>query len=860
MQRRSFLQATGAGVPTVRLLQTEAAGKFTPVPLEKLFTASARDFGPRPWARNEPGVTDNLIRPPAGGQRLRGLPFELAPEGVDGKCWAVVSNKGYPWTARTVEVPLEGTARFLCVAQFCDWEKAEFDPESPEEMEGIGAVLAEASLLYEDGAARTFPVRRRFEVNPPAAAWGRECFNAMQSNSWRSVGLEAPLEHGTDWGMQQQAVRYQAVSRTALWIWALENPRPEQRLKALRLDARGDELLALCGLTLFHGRENPLRHERRRLYRVTLPAGGDAGRWKVETDLGIVVRTFAGSEFLPEQWLRAGTAGLGERQQPKADARHLYVEIACSNEATLTLRNDESGARYDFDLSAPEKSGLRVEAAEQDKSWVHGRILDSASGRPVAARIAFRTRDGRYLPPYGHRAEVNTGWFQDYGADVQLGHSAFAYVDGTFQMELPAGEVYVEISKGFEYEAVRQRLVIQPGQRALDLRLDRLYDWRMRGWVTADTHVHFLSPSTALLEAQAEGLNLVNLLAAQWGDLYTNVGDLAHGHLVSRDAETLVAVGTENRQHLMGHLGLLGGHGAPVFPMSADGPSEAFTGDPMWTSMADWADACRKREGLVVAVHFPNPNAELAAEIVRGKVDALELYPRGDGTFRTLAYQEWYRYLNCGYRLAAAGGTDKMSAAVPVGGNRTYAFLGNAEFSFANWAAAVRAGRTFSTTGPLLDLRAENEMPGGEIQLRRGGGTIEVAVSAVSYVPFHRLEIVYNGKVIATREEPSGTRSLNWKETVRVPGTGWLAARCSSRMPAARFGVAAHTSPVYVVVPGEELFSGPAAAYFLKLIEGTQIYVENLAARPDRERLERIRQTLREAHERLHARLPPHRH
>ena len=28
----------------------------------------------------------------------------------------------------------------------------------------------------------------------------------------------------------------------------------------------------------------------------------------------------------------------------------------------------------------------------------------------------------------------------------------------------------------------------------------------------------------------------------------------------------------------------------------------------------------------------------------------------GDGTFRALAYQDWYRYLNCGYRVAAAPG------------------------------------------------------------------------------------------------------------------------------------------------------------------------------------------------------------
>lgn len=65
---------------------------------------------------------------------------------------------------------------------------------------------------------------------------------------------------------------------------------------------------------------------------------------------------------------------------------------------------------------------------------------------------------------------------------------------------------------------------------------------------------------------------------------------------------------------------------------------------------------------------------------------------------------------------------------------------------------------------------------------------------------------------------------------------------------------------MYVVVPGEEAFSAPAAAYFLRLIEGTQIYVENQATRPDRERLARIRQTLQEAHDRLHARMARHRH
>jgi hypothetical protein len=259
-----------------------------------------------------------------------------------------------------------------------------------------------------------------------------------------------------------------------------------------------------------------------------------------------------------------------------------------------------------------------------------------------------------------------------------------------------------------------------------------------------------------------------------------------------------------------------------------------------------------------VAVHFPNPNAEMAAEIVLGKVDAVELYPRGDATFRSLAYHDWYRYLNCGYRVAAAGGTDKMNSSTPVGGNRTYAYLAGQEFSFANWAAAVRAGRTFATTGPLVEFRADGRMPGDEIRLRSGGGSIEVSVEATSYVPFHRLEIVLNGKVVASREEAGGTRQMKLAEKVTATGPGWLAARCGSRLPAARFGVAAHTSPVYLVVPGEEAFSAPAAAYFLKLIEGTQVYVERLATRPDKERLDRIVKVLQEAHARLHARTQNH--
>src|SRR5439155_23881583 len=148
--------------------------------------------------------------------------------------------------------------------------------------------------------------------------------------------------------------------------------------------------------------------------------------------------------------------------------------------------------------------------------------------------------------------------------------------------------------------------------------------------------------------------------------------------------------------------GLLGGHGAPVYPMSASGPSESYLGDPLWTSLADWTDVCRKRDGLAVAEHFPQPTGELAADIVMNKIDAVEIFPQYRGFesftgdyFNSLRYLDWYRYLNCGYRLPAVSGTDKMGADIPVGTNRVYAYLGQEEFTFANWAGAVRQGNTF---------------------------------------------------------------------------------------------------------------------------------------------------------------------
>ena len=898
--RRDFLLTVGAAAPTLTLMESgaegapsgipkpqvgEAGSKFTPVDLSSFFNSSARDFGTREKATLIGGISakDSLIRVPTGKRALRGIPYLLGPEDVQSRGWIVLSAKPGPAAATRVEIPLGKTANFLCLVSFCDFDENEQPDPGKDVFQKIGQHLADVSLLYEDNGTRVIPIRRRFETNSVVESWGHLSFASLPAGGMRASKLTDPLRNGTDWGELQTSLTGGLEGGPGwgiAWVCALENPDPGRSIRAVQLEAASEDAVVVCGLTLYHGADNPLRCDPRALYRITLPeaAAEEQTRWQVGVDLGTVGRTFALPDFDPMSWLAAPAKGLGEESKVKPGARHLYAEIIASPGATVTLQDTKTGKQYAFDLAkvvpgreleAVEGNGGSIQIVEHGRQWVHGRVIDPETQRPTPVRLAFRSKEGRYIPPYGHRSEINDAWFQDYGADVKLMDTSFAYVDGTFQVELPPGEVYLEMTKGFEYQAVRQRMEIQAGQRELRLEIPRFTNLRAKGWVTADTHTHFLSPPTAVLEAQAEGLNLINLLAAQWGDLFTNVGDLSQGPLLSADRDSMVWVGTENRQHILGHIGLEGVQGQAVFPMSSDGPDEAYLGDPTWTSMAEWADRCRRQQGLAVSVHFPYPTGEIAADIVLGKIDAVEIWPQDDlrvhskviEEFDCLRYLDWYHYLNCGYRLPAVAGTDKMGAYMPAGANRVYAYLGQDEFNFPNFAKAVRAGNTFATSGPLLIFHADGHAPGAEITLGAGGGAIEVVADAQCFVPIHRLEIIFNGKVVAAQDEAAGARTLHLAEKVKVEGPGWLAARCSSQSGPTtswQFKIAAHTSPVYVNVPGRDLFSPEAAAYFLKLIDGAQTYVETLATRPDARAYAGLRKVYTDARAELHRRMHQH--
>ena len=285
----------------------------------------------------------------------------------------------------------------------------------------------------------------------------------------------------------------------------------------------------------------------------------------------------------------------------------------------------------------------------------------------------------------------------------------------------------MEISRGYEIKPIRTSIEVSAETDEFVFELEKVLDWRERGWVTADTHVHFLSPQTALLEGAAEGVNVVNLLASQWGEMFSNVSDFDGRSTFGAkdfggDGEFLVRVGTENRMQALGHISLLGYSGAMIHPLCSGGPSESAIGDALDVSMAEWAQRCIEQNGLVVLPHAPNPQAERAADIVLGLVHAIEMmtFNPFDGQITPYGLLDWYRYLNLGYQVPVVGGSDKMSAAALLGGIRTYAHLGARDFTYEHWMDAVKGGKYLRDCGSAAGAAGRGSAAGIPAGIARG--------------------------------------------------------------------------------------------------------------------------------------------
>lgn len=854
-------------------MKTPPSPHFIPVDLKGCFNARRRQMDA--GLSQKAGDSDWSVRL-KGPQTLRGIPFVFGDEGGSD---VLALRPGEP-PGNIVLPPTVATyVIFVHAVADCPPKTphgfGRIGPIRPNEGSDLGELVSTYSLEYADGSEVEVPVLRRFGIQQRHVY----CFSPFEAVPARGPSVHAT--HGEDVALgrasalgfgfaEMRASSGRSLSDENLWLYALPNPQPDKEITVIRVRA-DNEMSLVYAVSTTKLAEHPLRPQARRKLRMRLPPGvnlntlgeldtDDRGD-QIGIDLGTVISARAVLEYSQSDWL----SDLHD-VQPVRSCQEVIVEYSAHPDARLYLRSDDGSllVRELRSLEAAQSpAGLRIKAMAIAPATrpVKFRIIEKDAGLRIAARLHVHGPHGEYLPPKGHHRKVNTGRFEDFAAEFANGLNQYAYVDGNCVVDVPIGPIFVEITSGFEMRPLRRIVDIDQNTETLTFELQKVLRWREQGWVSADTHVHFLSPQTALLEGQAEGVNVVNLLASQWGEMFSNVGDFDGRTTLGAkdfggDGQFLVRVGTENRMEVLGHISLLGYEGEIINPLCVAGPSESAIGDPLEATKANWAERCRRQGGLVVLPHAPERKAEDAADIVLGLIDAVEMMTVNPRSAQICAFglADWYRYLNIGYRLPLVAGSDKMSAASLLGGIRTYAQLGARDFTYRNWMDAVRCGDTFVTVGPLVSMTVEGWRPGSKIELPPGGGTLTVdwRIESVS-VPSSRVEVVRNGTVVD--EMRCDGLSCQGQCSLQITESCWVAVRVRGSVVGRDNDIAAHTSAVYVKVGDSPIFATTDAVTVLAQIEGSLAYLDSVAPRTDDARHARLRATLQLAHHRLHHRL-----
>jgi hypothetical protein len=437
--------------------------------------------------------------------------------------------------------------------------------------------------------------------------------------------------------------------------------------------------------------------------------------------------------------------------------------------------------------------------------------------------------------------ERGGGWFPD-GAPRKYDQSNRPFFHGNdLLVEVPVGQVTVSVARGCEFRSATVTVDVSAGEEILvELSPERIYDAAARGWYGGDLHVHMnysgdlvCTPRDAALMQEGEGLHLMNLVAAnaQTALIYDSE---AFEHFAGRDlpwtkGETVARWGVEYRNDMLGHFHALN----PSAP-----PTRYQTGHSRSNEPQDWppnsvaATEFRERGATVgythpvmVAMGEDGSSAEVFAPHRARSVEARELV--GDAALGLVDSVDligcpnhiegteylYHRLLGCGLRLAATAGSDVFLShsrgflSNPPGWFRAYADLGGQPLSVSAWQDAVRAGRTFVTNGPWLELDVDGCGPGDSL-VCTGPRSVQVVTRIVG-LGVEQLEIVGPAGPVETLKLRARAVETALTAEIDVRGPVWLAAIARGGSHPAFAGpqpqVYAHTSPVWVDVAGRSV-------------------------------------------------------
>jgi type 1 glutamine amidotransferase len=481
--------------------------------------------------------------------------------------------------------------------------------------------------------------------------------------------------------------------------------------------------------------------------------------------------------------------------------------------------------------------------AEESLLRLRGKIVDR--GRPVAARVYLQGESGRWFFPKSSAAEGSAIDYQRERAATNSVEMHTALSAHPFTIDLPRGQYKLTIERGKEYRPLVKRFTLDKEPLELTLEIDRWIDMNARGWYSGDTHVHREIAELRTL-VQAEDLNIVFPLSywtrdAEDDPIRGNYSKLA-GEVKPEPIEAAVnrliyPMNTEyeiftvgGKPHILGAFLLLG-HKTPldakapcVVPIAERAHREGALIDlekHSWPWSAAIVptmkvDLFELANNHVWRTEFGLPQWTLAAA---ADYMQLEQDARGftEWGWIDFGFQTYYALLDCGFRLQPAAGTANGVHPVPLGFGRVYVYQPEG-FSCEKWLRGLKAGQSFVTTGPMLDVKVVGQLPGHVFENFEAGKECIVQGAVASLAPIDRIEILVNGRIVKTipGTAAGGAGERRFEESVKVEGSCWLAVRCFEKHPAKRIRFA-HTAPWHFEVPGRPLLPRREEIDYLRL-------------------------------------------
>jgi len=469
-------------------------------------------------------------------------------------------------------------------------------------------------------------------------------------------------------------------------------------------------------------------------------------------------------------------------------------------------------------------------------------ITTNLSGQPAAVRMSV-------VDQAGHPVLPTFGAVHSEGQHGRI----FFYSNGYIELIAPAGPVTVSVVHGFETPELVETVVVRAkATTQVDLVLQQVWDAADNGWYSADNHFHLnyggpyrLTPGDLVMPMQGEALDVAFPLLANLHNRFLEQ-DLWGWSL---ESGPIIHFGQEVRAHFLGHVGLIGndalfwpwvwGPGYQVYANDDRINAEALRFARASGGLGGYVHPVAGRDPFTTETYGQVPIG-FVADAVLGEVDLIEVGCLWTDEIGTAAL--WHTVLNLGIPLAASAGSDVMMdyfRTMAVGATRVYV-KPEGELNTASYLKALKEGRSFVSSGPMLEFEVDGMEPGEAIVLTPTGseaagsdsetaagvpdGWVTWGLNVHSALPYDSVEIFVNGEVVETQLGSHIAGSVNYTGLVEVPIGGWITARVlgpDGGWPSMDSYLYAETSPVWFGQVGstDPVAARQAAAKLLRVLD-----------------------------------------